>query len=197
MVSAGWITKELIDGYVRDRDVIALCQLIQNAAELTPEVREYLAGAIGDLLTGKRRFPRRRPKKTGLWYEKQRIQVKLWEALKSQGNKLPINLADGKSCLIRGKHSIKRAVADVAKELKCSETTVWAAWSGFDPLSYEWGREKHQLDAEWDRAMELRAELAPESLQREFGNKAEFSDEEVEARAKELDEDWRSDYDDW
>ena len=32
---------------------------------------------------------------------------------------------------------MKVAVAAVAKELKCSETTVWNAWAGFDPLSYE------------------------------------------------------------
>ena len=30
---------------------------------------------------------------------------------------------------------MKVAVAAVAKELKCSETTIWNAWSGFDPLS--------------------------------------------------------------
>ena len=105
---------------------------------------------------------RGRPKKKGLWSEKQIIRVKVWEALKSQGHTLPIELAKGKSRLIRGHHSIKVAVADVAKELKCSQTTVWNAWAGFDPLSYEWGREKHQSDAEWDLAHEYRRETAIE-----------------------------------
>ena len=77
---------------------------------------------------------RGRPKKEGLWAEKDRIRVKVWEALKSQGYDLPIELANGKSRLCRGQHSVKVAVAAVAKELKCSETTVWNAWAGFDPL---------------------------------------------------------------
>jgi hypothetical protein len=37
--------------------------------------------------------------------------------------------------------------------------------------------------------MEYRHEVALESLQREFGNRADFSNEEIEARAEELDED--------
>ena len=82
---------------------------------------------------------------------------------------------------------MKVAVAAVAKELECSETTVWNAWAGFDPLIYEWGREKHQHDFEMDIAYECRAEEALQSLQREFGNKAEFTNEEIEDRAQELD----------
>jgi hypothetical protein len=78
---------------------------------------------------------RGRPK--GPHFNKHTIRVKVWEALKSQGRTLPIELVDGKSRLIRGDHSVKVAVADIAKELKCSETTVWNAWAGFDPLSYE------------------------------------------------------------
>ena len=42
---------------------------------------------------------RGRPKKEGLWAEKDRIRVKVWEALKSQGYNLPIELANGKSRL--------------------------------------------------------------------------------------------------
>ena len=131
---------------------------------------------------------RGRPKKEGLWAEKDRIRVKVWEVLKSQGYNLPIELAGGKSRLRRGQHSVKVAVAAVAKELKCSETTVWNAWAGFDPLSYEWGREKRQSDFEWDIHYEYRREAALESLQREFGNRADFSNEEVEARAQDMDD---------
>jgi hypothetical protein len=131
---------------------------------------------------------RGRPKKKDLWAEKQRIRLKVWEALKSQGHPLPIELVDGKSRLIRGNHSLKVAVAAVAKELKCSPTNVWNAWSGFDPLSYEWGQEKYRHDFEMDVAYECRAETALKSLQREYGNKAEFTSEEIEGRAQELDE---------
>lgn len=134
-------------------------------------------------------MPRGRPKKKGLWAEKDRIRVKVWEALKSQGYELPIELASGKSRLRRGQHRVKVAVAAVAKKLKCSETTVWNAWASFDPLSYEWGREKHQHDAEVDLAMTYRFEAALESLQHEFGNRADFSNEEIETRAQELDDD--------
>jgi hypothetical protein len=136
-------------------------------------------------------MPRGRPKEKGLWAEKDRIRVKAWEALKSQGHNLPIELVDGKSRLIRGPHSVKVAVAAVAKELKCSETTVWNAWSGFDPLSYECGQEKLQHDYEMDMAYESLREAALESLSREFGNKAEFTNEEIEDRAQELEEDMR------
>ena len=103
---------------------------------------------------------RGRPKKEGLWAEKDRIRVMVWESLKSQGYALPIELTNGKGQLIRGQHSVKVAVAAVAKELECSETTVWNAWSGFDPLSYEWGREKDQHDFEMNIAYECRAEEA-------------------------------------
>jgi hypothetical protein len=137
---------------------------------------------------------RGRPK--GPHFDKRTIRVKVWEALKSQGRTLPIELVDGKSRLIRGDHSVKVAVADIAKELKCSETTVWNAWAGFDPLSYEWGREMYQHDFEMDMAHEYRREEALRSLQREFGNKADFTNEEIEERAQGLDEDHRT-YDDF
>jgi hypothetical protein len=131
---------------------------------------------------------RGRPPKEGLWAEKNRIRVKVWEALKSQGHTLPIELVDGKSRLIRGHHSVKVAVAAVAEELKFSTTTVWNAWSGFDPLSYVYGQEKFQSDYEWDIHYQCRHDEALASLQREFGNRADFSNEEIEARAEDLDE---------
>ena len=133
---------------------------------------------------------RGRPKEQGLWAEKDRIRVKVWEALKSQGHTLPIELVDGKSRLIRGHHSVKVAVAAVAKELKCSRDHCMECLAGFDPLSYEWGREKLQSDYEWDIHYECRREAALESLSREFGNKAEFTHEEIEERAQELEEEW-------
>ena len=76
-----WLTEKDIDRLVRDRDVDGLANLIRQK-DLTPEVREYLASVTADLLTGKRNFPRRRPKKKGLHSEKQKIRVKVGEALK-------------------------------------------------------------------------------------------------------------------
>ena len=89
---------------------------------------------------------------------------------------------------LRGQHSLKVAVAAVVKELGCSETTVWNAWSGFDVLKYLMTMEKCRFDFECDMQNEYRHGEALESLQREFGNRAEFSHEEVEERAQELDQ---------
>jgi hypothetical protein len=191
-----WLTTESIDRAVRERDVEWLANLIHQGDDLTPEVRKYLAGVIADLLKGKRKFPRHRPKKKGLIWEKHKIQVKIWEAIKSQGKPLPMRYANGKSVLIRGQHSLKVAVAAVAKELKCSQTTVWNAWAGFDPWGYELQQEKYAYDAMMDSYYEFRADTALESLQREFGNRAEFTDEEIEARAEELDESLRDELED-
>jgi hypothetical protein len=86
---------------------------------------------------------------------------------------------------------VKVAVAAVAKELKCSQTKVWNAWTGFDPWGYELRQEKYAYDAMCDAAYEYRCEVALKSLQEEYGNKLEFTDKEIEARAQELDEDSR------
>jgi hypothetical protein len=188
-----WVTKDYVNAIVRKRDVDNLTALVRHGHELAPEVRDYLARVIADLIDGKRKCASRgRPKKKSLESEKRRIREKVWDALKSQGHDVPIELTNGKSRILRGEHSMKVAVAAVAKELKCSETTVWNTWAGFDPLGYEWGREKLQHDFEMDMAHEYRREEALGSLQREFGNRADFTDEEIEERAQELDEQWSS-----
>jgi hypothetical protein len=133
-------------------------------------------------------MPRGRPRGSKK-FEKSSIAILVWKVLKIQGYKLPLRYKSGKSVLLRGQHSVKVAVAAVAKQLKCSETTVWNAWSGFDPLAYELRWEKIWHDTEYDLAMTYRAEVALESLQREFGNREEFSHQEIEERAQELDDD--------
>lgn len=52
-------------------------------------------------------------------------------------------------------------------------------------------QEKYAYDAMCDAACEYRCEVALKSLQEEYGNKLEFTDKEIEARAQELDEDSR------
>ena len=52
------------------------------------------------------------------------------------------------------------------------------------------GPEKRQTDFECDIHYECRQEAALELLSREFGNKAEFTHEEIEERAQELEEEW-------
>lgn len=119
-------------------------------------------------------------------FDPRSIALRVWKAVKSQGHSLHVPSTTGKP--LRGQHSLKVAVAAVAKELGCSETTVWNAWSGFDVLKYEMTMEKCQHDFEVDIHYEYRAAEALQSLQREFGNRAEFSHEEVEERAQELDD---------
>jgi GTP cyclohydrolase II len=123
------------------------------------------------------------------------IALRVWKAVKSQGYSLHVTSTTGKP--LRGGHSLKVAVAAVVKELGCSETTVWNAWRGFNVLKYEMRIEKCRFDFECDIHNECRHGEALESLQREFGNRAEFSHEEVEERAQDLDEhrSYHPDYD--
>ena len=106
-------------------------------------------------------------------YDPHSIAVRVFKAVKSQEHNLHLSWATGK--LLRGRHSLKVAVAAIAKELGCSETTVWNAWSGFDPLKYELTWEKCRSDAESDIHYESRHADALESLQREFGNRRVFT----------------------
>ena len=130
-------------------------------------------------------MPKGRPKGSKK-FDPHGVAVRMWKAVISQGRPLKLRFDTGK--LLRGEHSLKVAVAAVARELKCSTTTVWQAWSVFNPLKYELRLEKRQFDFECDMHHEYRHEEALESLQREFGNQADFSEEEIEERARELDD---------
>src|SRR5262249_19690542 len=192
-------SEEGIEGAVRERDVGWLVHLIRQGNDLTPEVREYLACVIGDLLTGKRSFPSRRPKKKGLSTEKEVIAEKVWAALKSQGHTLPVSYANGRSRLMRGSHSVKVGVAAVAKEMRCSTTKVYNVWSGFDPRGYELKKEKRTYDAQMECYYDFPQDEAIQALKEEHGDREFTHDEittamgEIEARAR---EDYR-DYDDF
>jgi hypothetical protein len=130
-------------------------------------------------------MPRGRPKGSKK-YDPRSVAVRVFEAVKSQQHTLHLSWATGK--LLRGEHSLKVAVASVVRELGCSPTTVWNAWSEFTPLNYALTLEKCQSDYELDMSYQFRHDEALESLQREFGNRADFSNEEIEDRAQELDE---------
>ena len=58
-----WVEKSHIDAALSDRDPEFLTSLICTEG-LGAEVKEHLVNVIFDLLTGKRKFPRRRPKKS-------------------------------------------------------------------------------------------------------------------------------------
>ena len=72
------IEKSHVDDALAERNTTYLANLIPAAQHLSPEVRAHLADVIFGLLTGGVKFPRRRPKKQGLEYERERIAEKVW-----------------------------------------------------------------------------------------------------------------------
>jgi hypothetical protein len=173
---ADWGTKS-IDTAVANRDVETLADLVR-ADYLSPEARSHLADVLKGLFTGRVKFPKRRPPKRGRFSESRRIAERVWETKKTKRYS-----------------KIENAIDDVAEQLGCSAGKVWTCWRDFDPARYEHQKADDAYWAMYDAAMEYRAEAALESLQREFGNRAEFSDEEIETAAQEMDEAYR-DYDD-
>jgi hypothetical protein len=169
------VDKSRIDAAVSERDPEFLANLI-CAEDLSSEVKEHLATTVFELLSSKIKFPRRRPKKRSLDWERRQVGERVWETKKRKAFK-----------------KISSAVADVAKDLGLSQKTVWKCWSAFDVLGYELRREKLEHDAMIELAYEARWEAAVESLREEHGDR-EFTDEEIEAEAKVLDEALR-DYD--
>ena len=127
-----WIDgfKDWIDGAVRDRNIAGLTDLIRTADTLRPETREHLAAVIEGLLTKKIKFPNRKPKQD-LEEKRGAIAERVWEVKKTKGWKL-------------------RSVVDsVAKEMRCSPRTVWAAWDEFGSVlvATEVLRERYDIDA--------------------------------------------------
>jgi hypothetical protein len=68
-----WTTKGFIDDALGQRDIVALTNLICDQ-DLPPEVRQHLADTIHGLLTKKIKWPRRRPPKKGLYWEKRKLR---------------------------------------------------------------------------------------------------------------------------
>ena len=122
-----WATAANIDSAVAERDVEYLARII-GGEDVPAEVRQHLAKVIRDILTGEIAFPRKRPKKKGLDWEKKRLAEQVWDIKKSKGWK-----------------KISSAVEYVAKEKGCSPRTVWKCWAGFDPIRYEIDQEDRLL----------------------------------------------------
>jgi hypothetical protein len=150
-----WTNKEFVDSAYGNRDVVAVANMIRDA-DLPLEVREHLAGVILGHLSGSTTFPKRRPPKQGLYWEKHSIAEKVWWAKKSNGWK-----------------KISSAVAHVAGELKCSPRKVCDCLKVLDPAGYEIKREEAEFEAMLDAAYEARWEAAVESLREEHGERAQ------------------------
>jgi hypothetical protein len=73
--------------------------------------------------------------------------------------------------------------------MRRSERYVWGCWKIFDPAGYEHQREEAEFDFMMDAANDARWAAAIESLKEEHGER-EFTDEEIEDAAADLDEKW-------
>ena len=175
-----YTTKEDIDDAVRLRHPEWLAKYITDD-QIPKEVRQHLAEIIEGLFTGRIKLPRGRVPQRDLWYQKKVIAEQVWRVKKSNGYA-----------------KIGSAIDHVAKELKCSPRKVWNCWRGFKPAAYEEALEMKlqelHFDTMSDSYYETRAESALEWLKETEGDR-EFSDEEIEAAAQKLDEDY--DWDDY
>jgi hypothetical protein len=170
-VAKWYASKRGIDRAVSDRDLAYLTDLIRDP-DMLPELREQLADAILGLLTGQTKRPAHRPKREATIRETEGIGERVWRLRRFEGWK-----------------KVTSAVKRVSEELGCSEKKVWNAWRDFDLLKHEMHHEKASFDAMLNAAHEARLEEAAAWLAENEGAR-EFSDEEVEAAAKQLDEQW-------
>src|SRR4029453_9476319 len=102
MILGKWTTKQDIDDAVRDPVVKGLADAIRDP-ETPQEVRDYLTDVVTGLLTGELKFPRQRPKKKGLYWERYEIgsEVKVGEFRQdrfggSRGCQAAAHLADNR-----------------------------------------------------------------------------------------------------
>jgi hypothetical protein len=174
------VDQSRIDEAVSNRDPDLLANLICTEG-VDEKVRLYLAEVIFDILVGKKKFPRRRPKKHMLQWYREQIGQRVWETKKS-----------------KGLNKIGSAVHEVAKEKNLSPRTIWTCWKAFDPGKYEWRREEAEHDYLMEMANEA-AEAAREAaithLKEEHGDR-EFTEEEVSDEIEEQQRAWAN-FDDY
>jgi hypothetical protein len=127
--TAGQLYKQAIDKAVTERDIEFLVRLIRKPPRYQ-EVRDHLANVIEGLLSKRKSFPNRKPKQDSE-EKRQHLAARALEVKKEKGWKL-------------------RAVVDfVAEEMRCSPSSVWAAWRDFGPvlLATDRLRERYDIDA--------------------------------------------------
>ena len=100
------VNKYDLDRAFRERDVIFLSDQISNT-DLGPEVREHLAGIIRDLLTGKTKFPKRRPPTSSSSKNTWKIALRILELRREGWQKL------------------SAAVKQASAEFDCKERKAW------------------------------------------------------------------------
>ena len=89
----------------------------------------------------------------------------------------------------------KKPTVIAATEFDCSVRKVEKCYNIHRKALEHYQREKDEHDFLIDEYYETRREAAIESLKEEHGDR-EFTDEEIEAEAEELDEAWRDCYSD-
>jgi excinuclease UvrABC nuclease subunit len=168
------VTREQIDRAVAKRDIHQLTLFIITVDD--PNVRKYLAITIQGILNGEIKFPRGRPKKGrdifGEFFDQQHVAELVW--------------------LLKKVHGWKKtgaAVKRVAEIKGCSERHVWTCWKKRDLVLFNLKQEKREYDAMVEGAYEARWEAAKQSLAEHFGADRDFTDEEIEQRAEDRDDD--------
>jgi hypothetical protein len=131
--------KEAISTAIEQRNIELLGGLIRKP--LPQEIRDHLADVIEGLLSKQISFPNRKPK----------------QDLEDTRCELACRVRDVK----KEKDWKLRAVVDfVAKEKRCSPSTVWSAWGQYGPsiVATEILREQYDLDALADNLMKAARE---------------------------------------
>jgi hypothetical protein len=103
-----FVSKSDIYSAVRKRDFSYLVGLVRGNPDMEPDVREYLANELFDLLTGKTKFPRHRPSSDAT---EERLQAVTSRFMTLHGTP--------------GWEKKSAVVAKVAAELKVSTKYVW------------------------------------------------------------------------
>lgn len=162
-----------IDRALDERNFAYLSELIARQ-DLAADVRAHLANVVLGLLTGKIKFPPHRRKSPRTLSDQLEIGNRVYQ-LKWQG--------------------VKKPTAIAADEFQCSISKVEQCCKVHRAALKHYGDEKRRDDYLWEMHYETRADAALECLKEEHGER-EFSDDEIEGKAKELDEAWAN-FDDY
>jgi hypothetical protein len=156
-----YFIKEDLDSAVRERDFAYLRDLVQDM-HLAAECRQYLAEVIFDLLTGKVKRPRHRPRKESTRENKFKIAMRVLE--------------------LKRRWPVEAAVKQAAKEFGCGDRKVYDSLKQFKHFvaheeSDDERAERQELhgfftDEEWkdlgDLALEFSEYREPEPTEEEI-----------------------------
>jgi hypothetical protein len=133
LMGCGLYRKHDIDDAVRNRDLDYLATLLRYSSQLDPEVREHLVDVVVGCLTGKIKFPRRRPKKATAEDELRAITARV-----ASLEAMP------------GWQKRGAVVEQVATEFKISPRKVWSCLKEIERRN-AWERAVREREERWER----------------------------------------------